>query len=71
MCELDAYDAWFYILFPLDTCGEINNHVTCRYMGTITGTSDLDPVRWPNSYWRSVKVCAVNAVVFGQTHRTN
>ncbi|TVU32692.1 hypothetical protein EJB05_24436 [Eragrostis curvula] len=27
-----------------------------RYMGTITGISDLDPVRWPNSHWRSVKV---------------
>ncbi|KAG5250618.1 auxin response factor [Salix suchowensis] len=27
-----------------------------RYMGTITGISDLDPARWPNSYWRSVKV---------------
>ncbi|XP_042393955.1 auxin response factor 17-like isoform X1 [Zingiber officinale] len=27
-----------------------------RYMGTVTGISDLDPVRWPNSYWRSVKV---------------
>ncbi|GAB4836133.1 Auxin response factor 8 [Ancistrocladus abbreviatus] len=27
-----------------------------RYMGTITGISDLDPVRWPNSQWRSVKV---------------
>uniref|UniRef100_A0A5B7A549 Auxin response factor n=1 Tax=Davidia involucrata TaxID=16924 RepID=A0A5B7A549_DAVIN len=27
-----------------------------RYMGTITGIGDLDPVRWPNSYWRSVKV---------------
>lgn len=26
-------------------------------MGTITGISDLDPVRWPNSHWRSVKVC--------------
>ncbi|KAL6282693.1 hypothetical protein ACE6H2_013622 [Prunus campanulata] len=26
-----------------------------RYMGTITGISDLDP-RWPNSHWRSVKV---------------
>jgi hypothetical protein len=25
-------------------------------MGTITGKSDLDPVRWPNSHWRSVKV---------------
>ncbi|XP_052179642.1 auxin response factor 6 isoform X2 [Diospyros lotus] len=27
-----------------------------RYMGTITCLSDLDPVRWPNSHWRSVKV---------------
>ncbi|XWS44438.1 hypothetical protein CRYUN_Cryun15aG0044500 [Craigia yunnanensis] len=27
-----------------------------RYMGTMTGISDLDPVRWPNSHWRSVKV---------------
>ncbi|KAI7750269.1 hypothetical protein M8C21_006371, partial [Ambrosia artemisiifolia] len=26
-----------------------------RYMGTITGVGDLDPVRWPNSHWRSVK----------------
>ncbi|KAI4381636.1 hypothetical protein MLD38_007693 [Melastoma candidum] len=27
-----------------------------RYMGTITGISDLDQTRWPNSHWRSVKV---------------
>ncbi|KAM3382905.1 auxin response factor 6 [Capsicum galapagoense] len=27
-----------------------------RYMGTITGINDLDPVRWPNSHWQSVKV---------------
>ncbi|MCL7040744.1 hypothetical protein MKW94_027283, partial [Papaver nudicaule] len=27
-----------------------------RYMGTITGIVDQDPVRWPNSHWRSVKV---------------
>ncbi|CAL9114678.1 unnamed protein product [Musa textilis] len=27
-----------------------------RYMGTITGIGDLDPVHWPNSHWRSVKV---------------
>ncbi|XP_037419174.1 auxin response factor 17-like [Triticum dicoccoides] len=25
-------------------------------MGAITGISDLDAVRWPNSHWRSVKV---------------
>jgi len=29
-------------------------------MGTITGISDLDPVRWPNSHWRSVKVSGLN-----------
>jgi hypothetical protein len=28
----------------------------CRYAGTITGIGDVDPVRWPNSYWRSLKV---------------
>lgn len=27
-----------------------------RYMGTITGIGDLDPARWPNSQWRSIKV---------------
>ncbi|XP_020084330.1 auxin response factor 12-like isoform X2 [Ananas comosus] len=27
-----------------------------RYMGTITGISDLDPLHWPKSHWRSVKV---------------
>lgn len=27
-----------------------------RYMGTITGISDLDPARWSNSHWRSVRV---------------
>ncbi|KAG8389895.1 hypothetical protein BUALT_Bualt01G0026500 [Buddleja alternifolia] len=27
-----------------------------RSMGTIIGTSDLDPLRWPNSKWRSVQV---------------
>lgn len=27
-----------------------------RYMGTITGICDLDPNRWLNSHWRSVKV---------------
>ncbi|KAI3948068.1 hypothetical protein MKX01_014667 [Papaver californicum] len=27
-----------------------------RYMGTITGISDLDPVRWKNSQWRILDV---------------
>lgn len=38
-------------------------------MGTITGISDLDPVRWPNSHWRSVKVCRV--VHFKQLYVVN
>ncbi|XP_057501053.1 auxin response factor 19-like isoform X2 [Actinidia eriantha] len=29
---------------------------TRRYMGTITGISDLDPVRWKNSQWRNLQV---------------
>lgn len=39
----------------------------CRYMGTITGMDDLDPVRWPNSHWRSLKVLSAlqTAVNFG------
>lgn len=31
-------------------------HLICRYMGTITGISDLDPVRWKNSQWRNLQV---------------
>ncbi|XP_027093163.1 auxin response factor 5-like isoform X1 [Coffea arabica] len=27
-----------------------------RYMGTIVGISDLDPLRWPGSKWRSLQV---------------
>ncbi|XP_044463396.1 auxin response factor 19-like isoform X2 [Mangifera indica] len=27
-----------------------------RYMGTITGISDLDPVRWKGSQWRNIQV---------------
>ncbi|RRT58735.1 hypothetical protein B296_00041014, partial [Ensete ventricosum] len=27
-----------------------------RYMGTITGISVLDPVRWPTSHWKTVQV---------------
>ncbi|XP_039051131.1 auxin response factor 7-like isoform X2 [Hibiscus syriacus] len=27
-----------------------------KYMGTITGISDLDPVRWKNSQWRNLQV---------------
>lgn len=27
-----------------------------RYMGTITGISDLDPIRWKTSEWRNLQV---------------
>ncbi|CAN6463635.1 unnamed protein product [Victoria cruziana] len=27
-----------------------------RYMGTVIGISDVDPVRWPNSKWRTLRV---------------
>jgi len=32
-------------------------------MGTITGIGDLDPVRWTNSQWRSVKVKVVKSLL--------
>jgi hypothetical protein len=28
----------------------------CRYMGTIVGISDVDPLRWPGSKWRNIQV---------------
>ncbi|KAK4396817.1 Auxin response factor 19 [Sesamum angolense] len=30
-----------------------------RYMGTITGVSELDPVRWKNSQWRNLQLLPV------------
>ncbi|KAJ6867783.1 hypothetical protein NC652_038853 [Populus alba x Populus x berolinensis] len=51
---------FFTYVFQLECASgcflRLKNQVSRRYMGTITGTSDLDPVRWPNSHWRSVKV---------------
>nr|CAD1827659.1 unnamed protein product [Ananas comosus var. bracteatus] len=40
----------FRMLFETEESG------TRRYMGTITGVSDLDPVRWKNSQWRNLQV---------------
>lgn len=40
----------FRMMFETEESG------TRRYMGTITGISDLDPVRWKNSQWRSLQV---------------
>jgi len=35
---------------------ETEESATRRYMGTITGISDMDPVRWKNSQWRNIQV---------------
>lgn len=32
-------------------------------MGTITGITDLDPVRWKNSQWRNLQVSTENTLV--------
>ncbi|KAL6646180.1 hypothetical protein ACP70R_017788 [Stipagrostis hirtigluma subsp. patula] len=40
----------FRMMFETEESG------TRRYMGTITGVSDLDPVRWKNSQWRNIQV---------------
>ncbi|KAJ6819606.1 auxin response factor 19-like [Iris pallida] len=40
----------FRMLFETEESG------TRRYMGTITGVSDLDPARWKNSQWRNLQV---------------
>eukprot|EP00252_Welwitschia_mirabilis_P016041 TRINITY_DN354_c0_g2_i2.p1 TRINITY_DN354_c0_g2~~TRINITY_DN354_c0_g2_i2.p1 ORF type:complete len:941 (+),score=186.70 TRINITY_DN354_c0_g2_i2:656-3478(+) len=42
-----------------------------RYMGTITGIGDLDPVRWPNSHWRSVKVGWDESTAGERQHRVS
>lgn len=40
----------FRMMFETEESG------TRRYMGTITGISDLDPIRWKNSHWRNLQV---------------
>ncbi|CAI9783399.1 unnamed protein product [Fraxinus pennsylvanica] len=40
----------FRMMFETEDSG------TRRYMGTITGISDLDPLRWKNSQWRNLQV---------------
>ncbi|KNA10174.1 hypothetical protein SOVF_146820 [Spinacia oleracea] len=40
----------FGMMFETDESGKR------RYMGTIVGISDLDPLRWPGSKWRSLQV---------------
>ncbi|MBA0697253.1 hypothetical protein Goari_020799 [Gossypium aridum] len=40
----------FRMMFETEESG------TRRYMGTITGISDIDPVRWKNSQWHNLQV---------------
>ncbi|WCJ34678.1 Auxin response factor 19 [Euphorbia peplus] len=40
----------FRMMFETEESG------TRRYMGTITGIADLDPIRWKNSRWRNLQV---------------
>ncbi|KAI8553279.1 hypothetical protein RHMOL_Rhmol05G0003100 [Rhododendron molle] len=40
----------FRMMFETDESG------VRRYMGTVTGVSDLDPVRWKGSQWRNLQV---------------
>nr|QBC17815.1 auxin response factor 16-like isoform X1 [Cymbidium ensifolium] len=40
----------FRMMFETEECG------VRRYMGTITGISDFDPVRWKDSQWRNIQV---------------
>jgi auxin response factor len=42
-----------------------------RYMGTITGISDLDALRWKNSQWRNLQVFfSICKLVFNRIHGT-
>jgi auxin response factor len=42
-----------------------------RYMGTITGISDLDPLRWKNSQWRNLQVFfSIYKLAFNRIHGT-
>ncbi|XP_030548523.1 auxin response factor 19-like isoform X2 [Rhodamnia argentea] len=40
----------FRMMFETEESG------TRRFMGTVTGISDIDPVRWKNSQWRNLQV---------------
>ena len=62
--------------FKLMKCTQHGNYVrlmvasSFRYMGTITGISDLDSERWPNSHWRSVKVNSLK-LLYGYNLQNN
>lgn len=61
--EIAACNMMYSIVTYLCWCWKL---LLARYMGTITGISDLDPVRWPNSHWRSVKVFGLNVYALSE-----
>lgn len=40
-----------------------------RYMGTTTGVSDLDPIRWKGSQWRNLQVLSHVGIFPKNLHR--
>lgn len=53
--DLKKFGLEFYLNWK-DVGLKDKKHFFCRYMGTITGISDIDPVRWKNSQWRNLQV---------------
>lgn len=47
----------FRMMFETEDCG------VRRYMGTVTGISDLDPVRWKGSQWRNLQVMYIRVML--------
>ncbi|XP_073271221.1 auxin response factor 4-like isoform X2 [Primulina huaijiensis] len=42
-----------------------------RFSGVVTGISDMDPYRWPNSKWRSLMVCWDDDIVSNHQERVS
>jgi hypothetical protein len=56
MRQIEGGDAFFYQFSSYDLGLYKIFWVNYSYAGTITGIEDLDPVNWPTSKWRSLKV---------------
>ncbi|KAG0503808.1 hypothetical protein HPP92_003880 [Vanilla planifolia] len=55
----------FRMMFETEECG------VRRYMGTITGISDLDPSRWKNSEWCNIQVRWDESTTFDRPTRVS
>ena len=55
--KLIMYHLWTFFLIGINILKCVA--CSCRYMGTIVGISDYDPVRWPNSRWRNLQVSQI------------